>query len=100
MDLDPASHSGRARHRCRADRSKLRGGAACIARRPAMKDGPVAITGLGGIADRFDHVLLDQWGTLHEGKSSFPAAIECVRRLREAGQTVRLSDTSGGRSLE
>ncbi|TMJ53856.1 MAG: TIGR01459 family HAD-type hydrolase [Alphaproteobacteria bacterium] len=63
-----------------------------------MKDGPVAITGLGAIADRFDHVLLDQWGTLHEGKSIFPAAIECVARLREAGKRVLVLSNSGRRA--
>src|SRR5437763_16295893 len=84
MDVDPASHSRRARHRRRADRSKLRGGAACFARRPAMKDCPVTITGLGAIAERFDNVLLDQWGTLHEGKTFFLEEIESVAHIRLA----------------
>ena len=43
-----------------------------------MTEAPVAITGLGAIADRFDHVLLDQWGTLHEGRAIPPAACDCV----------------------
>ena len=29
------------------------------------------IARLQQIADRFDHVLLDQWGALHEGKGLF-----------------------------
>ena len=43
-----------------------------------MKQGPIDIDGLHGIIDRFDHVLLDQWGTLHEGQAIFPAALDCV----------------------
>src|SRR5579863_523788 len=98
MDLDPASHSGRTCHRRRADRGQLRGGAACFAWWPAMKDGPVAITGLGAIVERFDHVLLDQWGTLHEGKAIFPEAVECVARLRQAGKRVLVLSNSGRRA--
>ena len=37
-----------------------------------MKADATAIAGLHVIADRFDHVLLDQWGTLHEGLAVFP----------------------------
>src|SRR5439155_635938 len=48
--------------------------------------------------DRFDHVLLDQWGTLHEGKTIFPAARECVARLREAGKRVLVLSNSGKRA--
>ena len=47
-----------------------------------MTAAALAIHGLHIIADNFDHVLLDQWGTLHEGKSIFPEARDCVLRLR------------------
>ncbi|MEK7415665.1 MAG: TIGR01459 family HAD-type hydrolase, partial [Planctomycetota bacterium] len=47
-----------------------------------------AITNLRDIAQRFDHVLLDQWGTLHEGKAVFPAARACVNALRAVGKRV------------
>lgn len=57
-----------------------------------------AITGLGEIADRFDHVLLDQWGALHEGDTVFPEARACVRALREAGKRVLILSNSGRRS--
>jgi HAD superfamily hydrolase (TIGR01459 family) len=57
-----------------------------------------SIAGLGAIADRFDHVLLDQWGTLHEGKAVFPEARACVRALRAAGKRVIILSNSGRRS--
>lgn len=63
-----------------------------------MKAGPVTITGLRAIVERFDHVLLDQWGTLHEGKAIFPEAHECVARLREAGKRVLVLSNSGRRA--
>jgi HAD superfamily hydrolase (TIGR01459 family) len=56
------------------------------------------ISGLRAIADRFDHVLLDQWGTLHAGETVFPAARECVARLREAGKRVLTLSNSGKRA--
>jgi HAD superfamily hydrolase (TIGR01459 family) len=63
-----------------------------------MRAGPIAITGLGAIADRFDHVLLDQWGTLHEGRAILPAAYDCVAKLRHAGKRVLALSNSGKRA--
>jgi HAD superfamily hydrolase (TIGR01459 family) len=57
-----------------------------------------SIAGLSEIADRFDHVLLDQWGTLHEGKAVFPEARDCIRALRQAGKRVLILSNSGRRS--
>jgi HAD superfamily hydrolase (TIGR01459 family) len=63
-----------------------------------MKADATAIAGLHAIAGRFDHVLLDQWGTLHEGLAVFPAALECVARLREAGKRILILSNSGKRA--
>ncbi|MCP1830984.1 HAD superfamily hydrolase (TIGR01459 family) [Bradyrhizobium sp. USDA 4532] len=63
-----------------------------------MKADATSIAGLHAIADRFDHVLLDQWGTLHEGLAVFPAALECVARLREAGKRILILSNSGKRA--
>ena len=63
-----------------------------------MNAGAVAIDKLRSIAERFDHVLLDQWGTLHEGKSIYPAAYDCVVRLRERGKRVLVLSNSGRRA--
>lgn len=58
------------------------------------------IAGLHQIADRFDHVLLDQWGTLHAGKAVFPEARACVGALRAAGKRVLILSNSGRRSQD
>lgn len=57
-----------------------------------------SIAGLSEIADRFDHVLLDQWGTVHEGKAVFPEARDCIRMLRAGGKKVIILSNSGRRS--
>jgi HAD superfamily hydrolase (TIGR01459 family) len=59
---------------------------------------PIAIAGLHEIADRFDSVLLDQWGALHDGRRVFPAAQSCVERLRAAGKRILILSNSGKRA--
>jgi HAD superfamily hydrolase (TIGR01459 family) len=63
-----------------------------------MKHASAVITGLRAIADKFDHVLLDQWGTLHEGTAIFPDALDCLARLRHAGKRVMVLSNSGRRA--
>jgi HAD superfamily hydrolase (TIGR01459 family) len=63
-----------------------------------MTAAATAISGLRVIADRFDHVLLDQWGTLHEGMAVFPAALDCVVRLHDAGKRILILSNSGKRA--
>lgn len=59
-----------------------------------------AIDGLRTILDRFDDVLLDQWGALHEGHAVFPAARDCVARLRAAGKRILVLSNSGKRASD
>ena len=42
------------------------------------------------IADRYDLVLCDVWGVLHDGLEAFPAAGEALTRFREKGGRVVL----------
>jgi HAD superfamily hydrolase (TIGR01459 family) len=56
------------------------------------------LAGLREIAERFDHALLDQWGTVHEGKAVFPEARDCIRTMRAAGKKVIILSNSGRRS--
>ena len=60
----------------------------------------VEIAALRTIADRFDHVLLDQWGALHEGKALFPEARDCVLALHAAGKRVLILSNSGKRAAD
>lgn len=41
-----------------------------------------SLSGLGEIADRYDGLILDLWGVLHDGQAPFPGVIDCLTRLK------------------
>jgi HAD superfamily hydrolase (TIGR01459 family) len=47
------------------------------------------------LAGKFDGLLLDQWGVLHDGQRPYPGAVECLSRLRSAGMRVIILSNSG-----
>jgi ribonucleotide monophosphatase NagD (HAD superfamily) len=49
--------------------------------------------------DRYDALVLDQWGVLHDDGQPYPGAIDCVTRLWVAGKTV-VNLSNSGRSGE
>ena len=51
---------------------------------------PVLISGLSEIADRYDVVLCDVWGVVHNGRESFAAACEALVRYQAQGGPVIL----------
>lgn len=51
---------------------------------------PHSVAGLSALADRYDAVLCDVWGVLHNGVAAYPAASEALVRLRETGVKVVL----------
>lgn len=48
------------------------------------------IAGLGVIADRYDAILCDIWGVLHNGRQAFPAASDALAAFRRGGGAVVL----------
>jgi HAD superfamily hydrolase (TIGR01459 family) len=51
------------------------------------------VLGLGGLAGRYDAVVSDVWGVLHDGLSAFPDACAALARFRaERGPVVLLSN--------
>lgn len=44
-----------------------------------------SISGLSDLAGRYDAVLSDVWGVIHNGVSAFPEAVEALRSFRRAG---------------
>lgn len=48
------------------------------------------IDSLSAIASRYDAVLCDLWGCLHNGKTPFPAAVAALQTYRAQGGTVIL----------
>jgi HAD superfamily hydrolase (TIGR01459 family) len=54
---------------------------------------PKLISGLAEVADRYDALLCDVWGVIHNGRESFPDACEAlVRFRRERGPVVLVSN--------
>src|SRR5215475_11535472 len=51
------------------------------------------LDGLSAISDRYDGLILDLWGVLHDGVRPYPGAIDALRRLKQPRQrTVILSN--------
>jgi HAD superfamily hydrolase (TIGR01459 family) len=48
------------------------------------------LSNIDDIADRYDAVLCDVWGVVHNGKRAYPAACAALQRLHAAGKRVVL----------
>src|ERR1700722_11836033 len=48
------------------------------------------LTGFSQMASEYDGFVLDLWGVIHDGVNAFPHAVDCLRRLREAGKRTLL----------
>src|ERR1700761_4133154 len=55
---------------------------------------PSIIAGLSTLADRYDVLLCDVWGVIHNGRESFPAACEALARFKAQGGVVVLITNS------
>ena len=47
-----------------------------------------SISGLADLASRYDAVLSDVWGVVHNGVEAFPTAVEALTRYRKSGGKV------------
>src|SRR3984893_11190939 len=48
---------------------------------------------IGGIREvvlRYDGLILDLWGVIHDGVAPMPGAVECLRSLLEGGKRIVL----------
>ena len=46
--------------------------------------------GFAALAEQYDGFILDLWGVIHDGVSPYPGAVDCLRRLRDAGKRAVL----------
>ncbi|MEL6619874.1 MAG: TIGR01459 family HAD-type hydrolase [Pseudomonadota bacterium] len=53
---------------------------------------------LSRIADRYDAVVLDQWGVLHDGSTLYPSVLSCLDALKRAGHQLAVLSNSGKRA--
>src|SRR5690606_35840012 len=56
----------------------------------AMSSAPPLLTGIAPLAPRYDALLCDVWGVLHNGVTAYPAAVDALRRLRGEGKAIVL----------
>ncbi|VAW02467.1 HAD superfamily protein involved in N-acetyl-glucosamine catabolism [hydrothermal vent metagenome] len=55
---------------------------------------PAIISGLGQIADRYDAVLCDVWGVIHNGHEPFQASVAALARFRkERGPVILITNS-------
>ena len=59
----------------------------CLGREPGERRRR-RLGGLSEVADRFRLLLVDQFGTLHDGRRAYPGAAEALRRFRAGGGKV------------
>ena len=48
------------------------------------------LSGFAPLAEHYDGFVLDLWGVIHDGIQAFPHAVDCLRRLRQAGKRTLL----------
>lgn len=61
------------------------------------------ISVLGGLsdwADRFDGVILDLWGVIHDGLTPYPGVLDCLAELKRAGKRSCLLSNAPRRVTE
>jgi HAD superfamily hydrolase (TIGR01459 family) len=56
---------------------------------------PQQISGLSELADRYDVILSDVWGVIHNGREAFPAACDALVRFRaKSGPVILISNAA------
>ena len=58
------------------------------------------VGGLGEIAGRYDALILDLWGVLHDGTAPYPGVLDTLERLNEAGKHLCVLSNAPRRSHE
>jgi HAD superfamily hydrolase (TIGR01459 family) len=65
-----------------------------------MRSIATIIGGLGEIAQGYDAFILDLWGCLHDGVAVYPAALDCLQRLKAAGKAAIILSNAPRRARE
>jgi HAD superfamily hydrolase (TIGR01459 family) len=53
---------------------------------------PPIIAGLSEIAPRYNALLCDVWGVIHNGREAFPGVVDCLKTYRKQGTVLLLSN--------
>lgn len=63
-----------------------------------MTDAVPAFTGIRDIAGRYDALILDLWGVVHDGQTPYPDAIDTLKALKADGTPVIMLSNAPRRS--
>jgi HAD superfamily hydrolase (TIGR01459 family) len=58
------------------------------------------VGGIGEIAGRYDALILDLWGVLHDGTAPYPGVLDALERLNAAGKRLCVLSNAPRRSHE
>ncbi|PCI00954.1 MAG: TIGR01459 family HAD-type hydrolase, partial [Alphaproteobacteria bacterium] len=61
-------------------------------------DGVKICEGISDISDSYSGILIDQWGTLHDGEKPYDGVIEALENLKSRGKQIILISNSGQRA--
>ena len=56
------------------------------------------INRISEIFHKYDTIVFDQWGVLHDGRNPFEGTIECLHSLRKSNVKLAVLSNSGKRS--
>ncbi|MBX5473368.1 MAG: TIGR01459 family HAD-type hydrolase [Acetobacteraceae bacterium] len=56
------------------------------------------LSGFAPLAQRYDGFIVDLWGVLHDGVSTYPGAVDCLARLKAMGKPAVLLSNAPRRS--
>lgn len=62
--------------------------------------GPNVIKSISQIINKFDTLILDQWGVLHDGKNGYLDAINCVKQLKLLNKNLIIISNSSKKKKE
>ena len=55
------------------------------------------LTNLASVAERYDCLLLDQFGVIHDGKTAYPGAVAAVSDIQRRGKKICVISNSSRR---
>jgi HAD superfamily hydrolase (TIGR01459 family) len=64
-----------------------------------MKEANI-LPGFAPLASRYDALICDLWGVLHDGVTAFPHALACLTALRERGKKIVILSNAPRRAAE
>lgn len=63
-------------------------------------DIPIQLQGFQDIASRYDIILFDQFGVLHDGKTLFPGVLKVLQQLQNLNKTLGVVSNTSRRSID